>query len=327
MPKRHHHLTYDQRCRIGALLQRGDIQSQIARQIGVHRSTIRNELLRNGSFGGYDPVEAHKKAVCRRREASGQYKKMTGKLLWLIEYLLERWQWSPDQISGFLKNSGLKISHETIYKHIWADKKKGGALWKHLRHRGKKYNRRGSKMAGRGLIPRRVDIRQRPTIVERKSRIGDWEGDTIIGKNHRGAILSHVERKTKYTKLALMPDRMAKTVQKACNKVLAPLSNSFRTITYDNGKEFAGHQIIAENLGCDIYFAEPYKSWQRGLNEHTNGLVRQYFPKGTDFTKLTHKQVQEVEDKINHRPRKILNYKTPHEVFSKQRDLNIAFHC
>jgi len=327
MPNGHRHLTYQQRCQIDVLLQRKTSNADIGRQIGVDRSTITREIQRNSCTDFYDCNRAHEKAVLRRKASPATPRKMTGKLLWLIEYVLERWQWSPDQISGFLKRSGLKISHETIYQHIWFDKKKGGTLWKHLRHRGKKYNRRGSKMAGRGMIPGRVDITNRPEIVLAKSRIGDWEGDTIVGKNHKGAILSHVDRKSKYTKLVLMPDRTAKTVQKACKKVLGSLSNSFRTITYDNGKEFAGHQKIAADLGCDIYFAEPYKSWQRGLNEHTNGLVRQYFPKGTDFTTLTQNQVQETEDRLNARPRKILNYRTPHEVFSKQLEMNVAFQC
>ncbi len=315
MPNGHSHLTYQQRCQIDVLLQSKTGKAEIGRQLGVDRSTIAREVLRNGCNDDYDCNRAHERAVSRRKTSSATPRKMTEKLLWFIEHALEEWQWSPDQISGSLARSSVMVSHETIYRHIWADKKKGGTLWTNLRHRGKKYNRRGSKMAGRGLIPGRVDIEERPEIVETKSRTGDWEGDTIVGKDHKGAILSHVDRHSKYTKLNLLPDRTAKSVLKACKKVLCALSDKFRTITYDNGKEFSGHKKITEILGCDIYFAKPYHSWQRGLNEHTNGLVRQYFPKGTDFTILTHKQIQEVEDRLNHRPRKILGYRTPYEVF------------
>ncbi len=150
----------------------------------------------------------------------------------------------------------------------------------------------------------------------------------LFGTPHqKGAILSHVDRKSKYTKLVLLPDRSANSVQKACALQLTKLNNFIKTITYDNGKEFSGHRKIAEILQCDIYFAKPYHSWQRGLHEHTNGLVRQYFPKGTDFTKLTQTQIQTIEDKLNQRPRKSLAYKTPYEVFSKAQTKNVASQC
>ncbi len=327
MPKGHHHLAYDQRCQIYTLLQTGLCRAQIARQIGVERSTITRELQRNKGKCGYRFKQAHDKACERRKKASCVPRKMTVERVELIESLLTKWQWSPDQISGWLARNGLFVSHEWIYRHIWADKKKGGKLWTCLRHRGKKYNRRGTKTAGRGLIPGRVDIEERPEIVETKSRVGDWEGDTIIGKNHKGAILSHVDRKSKYTKLVLLRDKSKDSVQKACGKTLSKLKAFIKTITYDNGKEFAGHKKIAKILQCDIYFAKPYHSWQRGLNEHTNGLVRQYFPKGTDFTKLTKAEVQIVEDKLNQRPRKCLEYKTPYEAFSKECEQNVAFQC
>ncbi len=327
MPKRHCHLTYEQRCQIYAFLQAGICRAQIARQLGVNRSTITREVQRNAGKCGYRFKQAHNKASERRKKASSVPRKITPAHVAQIENLLSERQWSPDQISGRLAHSEIFVSHEWIYRHIWANKKKGGKLWTHLRHRGKKYNRRGDKTNGRGLIPGRVDIEQHPEIVETKSRIGDWEGDTIIGKNHKGAILSHVDRKSKYTRLVLLPDRSANSVQKACALRLAKLKAFIKTITYDNGKEFAGHQKISKILQCDIYFAKPYHSWQRGLNEHTNGLVRQYFPKGTDFTKLTQTQIQTIEDKLNQRPRKSLAYKTPYEVFAKERGQNVASQC
>ncbi len=174
----------------------------------------------------------------------------------LIEEKLTQQQWSPDQISGRLAKDGVAfISHERIYQHVWKDKKDGGTLYLHLRHSGKKYNRRKGKNSGRGLIPNRVDIDQRPPIVAAKIRIGDWEADTIIGANHKGVVMSHVERTSKYTKLAKLPDKNADSVVQACARVLLPLADQIETITYDNGKEFASHAQIATSLGA-IYLFE-----------------------------------------------------------------------
>ncbi|MCF6200457.1 MAG: IS30 family transposase [Hyphomicrobiaceae bacterium] len=328
MPKGYHHLTCDQRCQIYALLKSGLSHASIARQLNIHRSTLTREIHRNSGKSGYRYKQAHEKATTRRHKASAVARKMTPPLLWIIERKLTHEQWSPDQISGWLgRRGGLSVSHEWIYQHIWGDKKAGGTLWTHLRRRGKKYNRRGAKTAGRGLIPGRTDIDKRPQIVEEKTRIGDWEGDTIIGKNHKGAIFSCVDRMSKFTKLSLLPDKCAKSVESACERVLWPIAEHIKTITFDNGKEFAGHARIDKMLGSSTYFAKPYHSWQRGLNEHTNGLVRQYFPKGTDFSKLTPGEVQKVEDKLNNRPRKILNYKTPREVFSNGSKKTVALQC
>jgi len=327
MPEGHRHLTCEQRCQIEAFLQTDLTQAAIARALKVDRSTISRELRRNGGACGYSCKPAHTKAQKRRRKASRARRKITPAVIETIEKRLREEQWSPDQISGRLALGDISVSHEWIYRHIWADKKNGGNLWTCLRHRGKKYNRRGEKTAGRGLIPGRIDISQRPEVVEEKSRIGDWEGDLIIGKNHKGAILSHVDRKSKYTKLAKLPDKRAKNVTRACRRLLKNMKKFIKTITYDNGKEFAQHQEIAQLLQCEVYFATPYHSWERGLNEHTNGLVRQYFPKGTDFTKLTRADIQTVEDKLNNRPRKCLQYKTPDEVFAKECIQIVASQC
>ena len=284
MPEGYLHLTCEQRCQIYALLQSGHSQAHIARQIGVDPSTISRELVRNTGARGYRFKQAHEKASQRRQEASDKPRKMTPDLVELIEEKLTQEQWSPDQISGRLAKDGVAfISHERIYQHVWKDKKDGGTLYLHLRHSGKKYNRRKGKNSGRGLIPNRVDIDQRPPIVAAKSRIGDWEADTIIGANHKGVVMSHVERTSKYTKLAKLPDKNADFVVQACARVLLPLADQIETITYDNGKEFASHAQIATSLGALSYFAKPYHSWERGLNEHTNGLFRQYFPKGSDL--------------------------------------------
>ena len=262
MPEGYLHLTCEQRSQIYALLQSGHSQAHIARQIGVDPSTISRELVRNTGARGYRFKQAHEKASQRRQEASDKPRKMTPDLVELIEEKLTQEQWSPDQISGRLAKDGVAfISHERIYQHVWKDKKDGGTLYLHLRHSGKKYNRRKGKNSGRGLIPNRVDIDQRPPIVAAKSRIGDWEADTIIGANHKGVVMSHVERTSKYTKLAKLPDKNANFVVQACARVLLPLADRIETITYDNGKEFAAHAQIVTSLGALSYFAKPYHSW------------------------------------------------------------------
>jgi len=232
--------------------------------------------------------------------------------------------WSPEQIAGRFKLAGNSISHETIYRHIWKDKSSGGSLYKHLRHSGKKYNKRSSVAAGRGHIPNRVDIDERPKIVEQKTRIGDWEGDTIIGAKHQGAIVSLVDRCSKFTVLKKIDRKTAKAFTKAAVEKLGGLSLLLLviTITLDNGKEFADHVTIADKLGAKVYFAKPYHAWERGLNEHTNGLIRQYLPKSTDFTQVSDEMVQEIEDKLNNRPRKILGYKTPMEVMMMHQNMH-----
>ena len=328
MPEGYLHLTYEQRCQIYALLQSAHSQADIARQLGVTRSTVSRELARNAGARGYRFKQAHAKASQRRQQASNRPRKMTPDVVALIERIMTQEQWSPEQIAGRLAKEGIvSIRHETIYRHVWEDKKDGGNLYLHLRHNGKKYNKRKSRNSGRGLIQGRVDIDQRPAIVAAKNRIGDWEADTIIGAKHKGAVMSHVERKSKYTKLAKLPDKTANSVVKASRRVLLPLAHRVETITYDNGKEFAAHAEIASSLGALSFFAKPYHAWERGLNEHTNGLVRQYFQKGSDLSILSHADVQRVEDKLNSRPRKILGYQTPREVFSNAKTLRVALHC
>jgi IS30 family transposase len=328
MPEGYLHLTCEQRCQIFALLKSGHTQAHIARQIGVDPSTISRELARNSGASGYRFGQAHEAASGRRHAASSTPRKMTPEVVAVVEEKLTQEQWSPEQISGRLAQEGVAtISHESIYRHVWNDKKDGGNLYLHLRHSGKKYNKRKGRNSGRGLIPNRVDIDRRPAIVATKSRIGDWEADTIIGARHQGAILSHVERKSKNTKLVSLPDKTADAVVQASARMLGPLANRIETITYDNGKEFAAHVEIAASLQANCYFAKPYHAWERGLNEHTNGLVRQYFPKGSDLSIVTNAEVQKVEDKLNSRPRKILGYKTPSEVFFNAGNKLIALRC
>lgn len=315
MPKGYHHLTYDLRCQIYTLKKSGLSQNLIAEQLKISQPTVSKELKRNRGEKGYRHKQAHEKALNRRSKESSNKKKLTQTILFKVEKMLDQ-KLSPEQISGRLKRvENIKISHESIYQHIWKNKKNGGDLYKNLRQQGKKRNKRGCKKAGRGLIPDRVGIENRPKIVELKERVGDWEGDTIVGKDHRGAIVSMVERKTKLLRLHLLNSATAKETSTAIKVMLKPLKKYVKTITTDNGKEFAAHKEVAKKLRAEFYFARPYRSCDRGLNENTNGLVRQFFPKGTDFTKLTYEEVRIVEKMLNDRPRKLLQFKTPNEEF------------
>lgn len=306
-------LTRDIRSQIYALKTSGMSLRGIAKIVGRDASTISREIKRNTGGKGYRYKQADEKAIERRHKASSQNKKLTLELMGYIEEKL-REKWSPEQISGRLKlERGTSISHETIYQYVWANKRSGGDLYKHLRHSGKKYNKRSAVSAGRGCIPNRVDISERPEVVEQKARLGDWEGDTIIGAKHQGAIVSYVDRCSKFTVLKKVANKTAELIVQATREKLGQ-GLPVLTITYDNGKEFSAHADIAQALKAQCYFAKPYHSWERGLNEHTNGLVRQYFPKKADFNTVTDSDVQLVALAINNRPRKVLNYRTPLEV-------------
>jgi IS30 family transposase len=264
----------------------GNSLREIAKLVGKDVSTISREISRNTGSRGYRFNQADSKAIERRSEASREPKKLTSELEKSIRLGLLK-EWSPEQISGRLALEREFISYETIYRYVWSDKRAGGLLYKHLRHRGKRYNKRGAGKAGRGCIPDRIDIKERPLVVEEKSRIGDWEGDTIIGSKHKGAIVSYVDRCSKYTLLKKVKRKTAEQVTQATVEKMANLPHAVLTITYDNGKEFSDHKVIAKALSTTCYFATPYHSWERGLNEHTNGLVRQYLPKSTEFGTCT----------------------------------------
>ena len=223
-----------------------------------------------------------------------------------------------EQIAGWLKREKQPaVSHERIYLYVYADKRRGGLLHRHLRSQKKQRKRYGGYIR-RGQIPNRTSIDERPKIVGRKGRFGDWEADTIIGARHKGGILSLVERKSKLTRLHKLATKAASEMKDVSVALLAPLAARVHTITVDNGKEFCEHEQIAAALKARIYFAHPYASWERGLNENTNGLVRQYFPKKYEFAKITDQDLQQVEELLNNRPRKTLGYRTPNEVFFKE---------
>ena len=243
--------------------------------------------------------------------------KMTDSMIRLIESKL-RQKWSPAQISGWLLEEHQQpLSRETIYLHIWADKASGGDLYCHLRRKGKAYQSRSKTQVGRGHIKNRVGIEERPAIVDKKERVGDWEIDLVIEKGHRGALVTIVEHMTSFTVSKRINNKSAKIATAATIALLSPLKEAVHTITVDNGKEFAYHEQVAKAFDAKVYFADPYSSWQRGLNENTNGLLRQYWPKSTDFRKVSANEVSSIIIKLNDRPRKKLGYKTPAKLMTE----------
>lgn len=293
-------------------------QRMVAKAIGVSQSTISRELARNTGERGYRHKQAQRKVAQRRKEAV-KPTSMTPSMIANIESRL-RMEWSPEQISGWLLVEREQlISHESIYLHVWADKQAGGDLYTYLRRQGKKYDKRRNGKSTRGQIKNRVSIDERPEVVDNKSRIGDWEIDTVIGKAHRGALVTIVERVTNFTVSAQVNSKSAADVTRATIALLRPLKDVVYTITADNGKEFAYHEEISKALSTDVYFAHPYSSWERGLNENTNGLLRQYFPKETNLKEVTQKQVKRAVNRLNSRPRKGLDFKTPGQLMSDHR--------
>jgi IS30 family transposase len=307
-------LTYENRNEIKAYLKLGLKMVLIAYLIGVHKSTISRELKRNSGLRGYRPNQAQDKANSRKKH-SRKNTRLTDVVKQRVAFYLKQ-DWSPEQISGRLAVAeDVHISHETIYQYIWADKQAGGELYQHLRGARKKKKKRYGKTDGRGQIKDRVSIDERPASVANKERLGDWEIDTIIGSHHQGALVSAVERTAKLTCIQVVPQKEADIVSQTIITMLKPFKGKVLTITVDNGKEFALHKKIAQELGAKVYFAHPYHSWERGLNENTNGLIRQYFPKQHDFRTITKQDTVLVENRLNNRPRKTLNFKKPIELF------------
>lgn len=286
--------------------------SEIARKLGFHKSTISREISRNSCNRKYYPVKAHKETKKRQSEAD-KNKILTKDMKLTIRELIKN-DWSPEQISEWCKLEGIEmVSHVTIYKYIYDDYLKHGKLYTHLRHGKKRRKKYGSERVS--TIKNKRSISERPKIVDRKERIGDWEIDTVVGAKHEGAIVTIVDRVGKILFAKQFNFNTAENVKNATIELLKPFKDRIHTITSDNGSEFTYHQEIAKELECDFYFADPYSSWQRGLNENTNGLLRQYFPKGISLRNIPDEELQKAVDKINKRPRKTLNYKTPEAIF------------
>jgi len=309
------HLSYIQRCRIEAYYKAGYLQKDIAKEIDVHPSTVSREIKRNArwnlvySAGQGDACYRNRRKSCRKPKVFIAHVEAFVREKLLIE-------WSPEQISGYAKRHELfSVSHEGIYQYILLDKKKGGELYTHLRHAKKRYRKRYGSPKRISLIKNKVMIDERPKIVEDKIRIGDWEIDTIIGKQGQKAILTLVERVSKFTLIGEVGNKRPSEVSEQIIRLLNPIKDKVFTVTSDNGFEFAHHENTAKALQAEMYFAHPYHSWERGLNENTNGLIRQYIPKGTDFNEICSDKIHTVMDRLNNRPRKSLGYATPNEVF------------
>lgn len=312
--KHYKQLTSEQRYQISGLKKAGWKLSQIADEVGVHKSTISRELRRNRGQRGWRPKQAQALRDERRQKCTNAKRFSSDD--WAEVERLIRLDMSPEQAAQRLVlEGGLRISHESIYRRIYADKRADGDLWRHLRCQKPHRKRYASGQERRGTIKNRISIDDRPEIVGQRMRIGDWEGDTVIGKNHQGALVTLAERKSRYVLAGQVRSKHARLVTAKVNSLLRPHKHKCHTVTFDNGKEFAEHETIAAELTADIFFAHPYHSWERGLNENSNGLLRQYFPKGMDLTEVTGEQVQWAVDRLNHRPRKVLGFRTPFEVF------------
>ena len=317
-------LTLEKRYQISALRKAGFNQKEVATEICVHPSTISRELRRNkDSIRGYHPDLAEIRSVQTESKKKKRFS-LTKPIERYIRAKLKQ-DWSPEQISGRMKKDmGLTVVHERIYRYIYANKKNRGKLYTYLRHKNKKYHKRSNDYQARGTIIDRVMIAKRPKIVEKKSRIGDWEIDTVVGKDHKGFLVTVVDRKSKFTMIKSVVSKHADTVTKALIEMMTPVKNISHTITSDNGKEFAYHKQVSAALDTDFYFANPYHSWERGLNEHTNGLIRQYLPKKSSFLNVSKDKILMIQNRLNHRPRKVLGYKTPYEVFFSEMSKRLA---
>ena len=282
--------------------------TQIAVLLGRNKSTISRELHRNAGSRGYRPKQACELAA-QRSESSRNASTLAP---WVKEQanVLLKLQWSPEQIAG-----KLPVSHETLYLHVYADKAHGGNLWKNLRCQKQKRKRYASGRDRRGQIPNRRPLSERPAHIEGRKQVGHWECDTVIGANHKQAIVTVVERKSGFAVMAKVSNKTADLVGSAIIDALTPFEARVKTLTYDNGKEFCGHAKIDEALGSTGYFARPFASWERGSNENFNGLLRQYVPKKRQMTSITDEEIKMIESRLNNRPRKRLGFRTPAEVF------------
>ena len=302
------HLSQHERYQIYALLRAGQTQSKIASILGRHKSTVSRELKLGTGLCSYRPKQACEKAA--QRAINSRNATLIAPWVMNMACHMLNLQWSPVQIAG-----KLPISHEALYLRIYAEKAQGGQLFKSLRCQKRNRKRYGSGYDRRGQIIGRRPIEQRPQHVEHRKQIGHWEADTVIGVNHKHAIVTLVERKSGYGLIAKVQNKTAESVSKAIVKLLEPFKARVKTLTYDNGTEFAKHAWVDKKLSSTGYFAKPYCSWQRGSNENFNGLLRQYVPKKRSLSTVTNEEITMIQNRLNYRPRKRLGFKSPHEVF------------
>ncbi len=310
------HLSLEERHYIELSINNEKTLTEIAADLNRAQSTISREAKRNLGLRGYRHKQANQMAK-ERHGTKEKATKLTGEITALIDACISE-DWSPEQVVGRLKQEGvISLHHETVYQYILADKRSGGDLYTHLRHQNKTYRKRYGAAHRRNGIPNRTDIDERPEAANNRERIGDWEADTMIGKNHKGVFVTLDERKSKLRLAMPVDSKRARDVTDAMIELFNPVKRFVKTITFDNGKEFAFHEEIAKKIKCDTYFAKPYHSWERGQNENANGLLRQYFPKSMELIDITTEQVFEAVHKLNSRPRKCLGFKTPYEVFEE----------
>ena len=309
-------LTSEQRSQIFAYLQDGIARKIICERVGISQSTLCRELKRNsGKHGKYTWQLAHQKAMERRERICINRRTPS----WIVNKalrLLREEDWSPKQISGFLKLNGIGISHERIYREIRSDET--GELKRHCRHKMKYRRHKGHKRkaSGRTLIPNRISIHQRPTEAD-GSRFGDWEMDLVIGKGQKSAVLTMTERNTNMFLQSKLNSKKPDVVARTAWRLLLPYKAHVLTITTDNGSEFMNHEWLSRRIGATVYFADPFCSGQKGAVENANKLFRQYFPKGTDFREVEQVDLDKIQTKINRRPREKLNFSSPLEQFIK----------
>jgi IS30 family transposase len=314
----YHQLTSEERYMLAALRRQGFNQSEIARALGRHRSTVCRELRRNSTRadGRYRAFTAQERTQ-GRRSRSRRNRRFREEDFALIDELLCR-QWSPEQVSGYLRRQGLlSISHETIYRHVWRDKKRGGALHTHLRGARKRRRKRYGAYDSRGRLAGKRMISERPSEVEARERVGHWEADTVAGSGAKDCVLTLVERKTGLVLVGKLTDRTAGSLSRRAVSLIRRRGGAFETVTADNGTEFHDYRRVERLTGTEFYFARPYHSWERGSNENANGLVRQYLPKGTSMAGLSQQQCNAIARKLNTRPRKRLGFRTPLECFNE----------
>jgi len=317
-------LTSEDRSMLSGLRKAGLNPTQIARAMGRHRSTIYREIKRNMRQKAYKLESAVSYAIARRRRTRRGFK-IHPDDLFIIKNLL-RHKWSPEQIAGTLSDSGLlPISHQTIYNYIWWEKARGGKLWKHLRQFRKKRRKKHNSKNTRGILPNKRHISERPDIVETRERIGDWEIDTVMGSSDQHCIVTLVDRKTGYTLIGKLRNRTKEELNWVTRKLIRNHQDKMLTITADNGTEFHGYSDLEDDTGVTFYFATPYHSWERGTNENTNGLIRQYLPKRRSMAKLSQKACNKIAFELNNRPRKRHGFISPYNLFWNDQSVALQF--
>jgi transposase, IS30 family len=315
-PLMYHQITEEERYQIAALRQAGSCPAEIGRRLDRHRSTISRELARNGSpwDGSYRPSKAQEQAN-GRRSRSRRNRRFKGADWRLVKQLLRR-DWSPEQVAGWLaRHRELSISHETIYRYVWADRARGGDLHRHLRCATKKRRKRYGRYDSRGRLAGKRAIGERPGSVERRQAVGHWEIDTVMGQGNDDCIVTLVERATGYVLIGKLRSRNTRELNRRTIALIRSSGRRFETITADNGTEFHSYKKIEQATGVKFYFATPHHAWERGTNENTNGLVRQYLPKRRSMARVSQHDCNAVAKKLNSRPRKRYDFETPEERF------------